>query len=343
MQSSDGWVDAVRILQFRNPIYATLNESNLRFWYTKEKLPTEYLAKRIAGFPKSKPTGRRSVLFAHPAELALIKARLTALSKAGNPMNSTVCISVMKAILANKPRVIQQLKMTPRFARHFLHREMRWTFHRTTTAACKLPKCWPQHVEKFCQRAALTIYQHKIAHPSLIINWDQTGIMLMPSPNYTYTEQGSKDAAVIGMEDKRQITAVVASTLSKELLPLQLCFKGKDESKSKRGVPNLRRTPLGVQIEQHGWHLTQTHNHWSNQFSMRDYINKIIVPWIDAKKRQHNCPKSHSLCIIDCWKVHISAEFRTWMTKNHPTIHLVFVPANCTAKAQPADVAHSVH
>ena len=37
--------------------------------------------------------------------------------------------------------------------------------------------------------------------------------------------------------------------------------------------------------------------------------------------------------------MHISKEFRAFLAKKHPYIHLVYVPANCTSKLQVADVA----
>jgi hypothetical protein len=45
------------------------------------------------------------------------------------------------------------------------------------------------------------------------------------------------------------------------------------------------------------------------------------------------------ILVIDAWSVHRSAEFRSWMEKNHPLMHLVYVPANCTSHLQVADVA----
>lgn len=44
------------------------------------------------------------------------------------------------------------------------------------------------------------------------------------------------------------------------------------------------------------------------------------------------------ILVLDAWSVHRSQEFRTWMARNHPLMHLVFVPANCTSHLQVADV-----
>lgn len=42
--------------------------------------------------------------------------------------------------------------------------------------------------------------------------------------------------------------------------------------------------------------------------------------------------------LIDCWSVHKSQEFRTWLKEMYPLVKLSYVPAGCTGKAQPADV-----
>jgi hypothetical protein len=42
--------------------------------------------------------------------------------------------------------------------------------------------------------------------------------------------------------------------------------------------------------------------------------------------------------LIDCWSVHKSKEFLTWIKKKHPKILILFIPANCTAVLQPADI-----
>ena len=63
-------------------------------------------------------------------------------------------------------------------------------------------------------------------HPSLVVNVDQTGLNLVPAASWTYEQRGATAVAVIGAEDKRQITACLASSLYGDLLPLQLIFTG---------------------------------------------------------------------------------------------------------------------
>ena len=58
----------------------------------------------------------------------------------------------------------------------------------------------------------------------LIFNWDQTGIKLVPSTSCTMAGKGSKRVELIGLSDKRQITAVFCGNLLGEFLPVQLIY-----------------------------------------------------------------------------------------------------------------------
>ena len=60
--------------------------------------------------------------------------------------------------------------------------------------------------------------------PQLIINWDQTEIHYIPVSNWTMALEGSKRIEITGVNDKHQITAVFAGTLSGEFLPPQIIY-----------------------------------------------------------------------------------------------------------------------
>ena len=48
----------------------------------------------------------------------------------------------------------------------------------------------------------------------LIINWDQTAINYVPSGSWTMEKSGSQRVEIVANDDKRQITAVFAGTLT---------------------------------------------------------------------------------------------------------------------------------
>jgi len=48
----------------------------------------------------------------------------------------------------------------------------------------------------------------------LIINFDQTGIKYVPISPWTLEKEGTKRVAIVGKEDKWQITAVLGCSMS---------------------------------------------------------------------------------------------------------------------------------
>ena len=57
----------------------------------------------------------------------------------------------------------------------------------------------------------------KIPH-ELIINWDQMRIHYVPVGSWTMEKEGTKKVEIIGVDDKRQITAVLAGSLAEDFL-----------------------------------------------------------------------------------------------------------------------------
>lgn len=168
-------------------------------------------------------------------------------------------------------------------------------------------------------------------HPSLVVNMDQTGVHLVSASKHTYEMVSAADVAVVGAEDKRQITACVAASLRGDLLPLQLIFQGK----TARSLPAVTPASIAARVD-----ITHSDNHWSTQETMRGWITRVLLPFTERMIETHElASNAHVLLLLDAWSVHRSAEFRDWLNSEHPRIHLVYVPSNCTSKLQLADVA----
>ncbi len=60
----------------------------------------------------------------------------------------------------------------------------------------------------------------------LILNWDHTGISIVPGSSWTMELKGSKRVEIVGISDKRQITAVFCGTAAGHFLPLQFIYQG---------------------------------------------------------------------------------------------------------------------
>ena len=61
----------------------------------------------------------------------------------------------------------------------------------------------------------------------LILNWNQTAVHYVPVSNWTMAVEGSKKVAIAGIDDKRQITLVLAGTMIGKLLLCQLVYQEK--------------------------------------------------------------------------------------------------------------------
>ena len=57
----------------------------------------------------------------------------------------------------------------------------------------------------------------------LVINWDRTGVNMVPGGTWTMEEQGFQQVPIHGMDDKRQITVLLAVTKSYYRRKCRLC------------------------------------------------------------------------------------------------------------------------
>lgn len=281
-------------------------------------------------------TGRISVFDQHRELEQEIVRLLTALRDsytAGVSCSRSTVRWVMRAVLEQRaPSLLERYKLSKQFLSDWARNVMGWSWRAGTTAASKLPADWQQQASLYAKRIAVAMHTYTV-HPSLVINLDQTGIHFSPSSTRTYAERGSRTVAIAGAEDKRQITAVIGSTLDGQLLPLQLIFQGKTDA------CHPLTTPAHLAVQQ-GMHITHSFNHWSNQATMREYIKHVVEPWRAKVIAMHSLSVNAAVVLVlDVWKVHISQEFRSMLADDFPHIHLVYVPANCTSKLQPADYA----
>ena len=92
----------------------------------------------------------------------------------------------------------------------------------------------------------------------LIFNWDHTGISIVPGSSWTIELKRSKRVEIVGIIDKRQITAVFCGIAKGHFLPFQLIYQGK----TKASLPPHKFPE--------DWHATFAPDHWSNENVMKD-------------------------------------------------------------------------
>ena len=152
----------------------------------------------------------------------------------------------------------------------------------------------------------------------------------------TWAETGAKQISAVGVEEKRAFTALVSVSCSGKVLPMQAIYN----AKTQHACPSLKSEHCADLLEE-GFLLepSGTTTYWSNQTTMRSFVDKILAPYFDGEKTRLRLPSSQkSLSSIDVWSVHRSEMFKTCVNQQHPTIILDYVPGGCTGDAQPCDV-----
>ena len=111
------------------------------------------------------------------------------------------------------------------------------------------------------------------------------------------------------------------------MIPPQLIYQGKIE-KCHPKFPFPKK-----------WHITHSENHWLNEVTMLEYVDKILVPYIEGIRENLPLNKSnaHALCIFDVFRAHQCESFINKLSEND--IKVRFVPASCTEELQPLDLS----
>jgi hypothetical protein len=333
--------------------YARLSDSTIRGWFekgTKQLLPQFQQQLDGIAAPRTGRPSQMSTAVEEECKRVLLKLRDT-----GVPVNSHVIRWTLQSVFrTHDPSLLESLRLSQQWLSQWVRTKLQWRWRARTTAASKLPMDWEEQGVLMAKRIAAQMEMHEVSsmgaeplavfpqsltvlllseqvHPSLVVNMDQTGANLVPAASWTYEMMGSAAVATVGAEDKRQITACLASSLHGDLLPLQLIFQGKTE----RCLPAATASSKAARV-----HITCSPNHWSSQQTMQQWITEVLLPYTERCVSTYRLRSdANVILVLDVWAVHKSEEFRLFLRTHHPRIHLVFVPANCTSKLQVADVA----
>lgn len=120
------------------------------------------------------------------------------------------------------------------FVLKFLHRALGWNMWRSTRVGQKIPANADEILRKAFLRIAWVVKDETI--PSeLIVNSDQTQVMLAQGCHMTYASFGATQVSTVGDEEKRAIMIFPSVTNHGKLLPIQAIHKGQNE----KSLPSL--------------------------------------------------------------------------------------------------------
>lgn len=180
----------------------------------------------------------------YPELVAAIIEYLQYLRAAGIPMDITTIRAVTIALITHHaPELLcatgpdkRPFLCTEAFVRKFIYNNLKWVSRASTRAAQKTPANAEQQIYELFLRLALWARDAGVHHPSLLINFDQTQVVMADNTANTFEVEGSKQVGVIGKEEKRAFTAVVGVSAPGDVLPTQFIFKGGSD----RSLPSLK-------------------------------------------------------------------------------------------------------
>ena len=222
-----------------------------------------------------------------------VKSYIIAVREKQGIINTAITVAFGEAIVKKTDKNLLRengglIELTKVWAKSLLQR-LNFVKRKATTSAKVEPSHFKELKEQFLLDIKAVVEMEDV--PSdLILNWDHTGINIVPSSTRTMEAKESKRVEAVGLNDKRQITAVFCAALSGEFLPLQLIYQGKTTA-------CLPRFAFPSE-----WNIMYTPNHWSNEQKTKEYIHKIILPYAEAKRNAHERPNQTALVIFDEFK-----------------------------------------
>ena len=254
---------------------------------------------------------------------------IKAMRARGTPISSSILIGVGRGILLKSNRSLLeeyggQIILKKEWARSVMRR-MGYTKRRANSKSKVMVDDFEEIKTQFLLDVRACIEFEEIPM-DMVINWDQTGMKIVPATSWTMEKRGTKRVEIVGIDDKRQITAVFGCTLAGDFLPVQLIYTGK----TKKSLPKFNFPS--------SWHITCTQNHWANEQTMEEYLNHIIIPYIQDKRKEHKLPDDYpALVLYDVFKGQCTANVSSILQANN--ILYVLIPPNCTDRLQPLDLS----
>ena len=172
----------------------------------------------------------RKVLLGEDLDMK-VQLYLRKVREGGGAISARIAMAAARGILCKCNRsMLAENGGSIQLNRHWAHsllNRMNFVQRKATTSLSKLTMTdFKECKREFLNDVATTVEMEEIPG-ELILNWDQTGIRFVPSSTWTMERRGERRVEMIGVNDKRQITAVFCSSASGEFLPIQLIYTGK--------------------------------------------------------------------------------------------------------------------
>ncbi|KAG1836426.1 hypothetical protein C8R48DRAFT_751682 [Suillus tomentosus] len=136
---------------------------------------------------------------------------------------------------------------------------------------------------------------------------------------YNVPSEGSKQVDMVAKDEKMCLFTACTSTADSDFLPFQQVWAGA----SKCSLLSHNAHGMNNAIE-HGFHFAFAQ-------TMREWIKNILEPWrktvIEADPDLDD--DQHTIVYLNCYPVHTSQDFHTYVWKKYSCVFLCFIPASC--------------
>ena len=255
----------------------------------------------------------------------LVREYISDLRSRGTTINTAIVLASAEGIIMYKDaNLLSTITLTKGWAKYLLKR-MGFVKRKSTSKSKVTVENFEDLKEDFLLVIKQVIAMDEIP-ADLVINFDQTDLNYVPVSDWTMEAEGAKRVEIAGKNDKRQLTAVLAGSMTGNFLPPQVIYQGKTQC----CLPQYQFPPK--------WHITYSINHWSNEDTMKEYIEQIILPYVAEKRKNLKlADKYPALLIFDNFKAQCTPAILTLLDLNN--INVVLIPPNCTDRLQPLDLS----
>ncbi|KIK80670.1 hypothetical protein PAXRUDRAFT_15653 [Paxillus rubicundulus Ve08.2h10] len=237
------------------------------------------------------------------------------------------------------PKLLTTFKCSEKFVWTFFDSVLNWSPQKGTHTAVKLPADTKAKCEE-CFFHLVYIIKWYSVPPKLVVGFDQIGNYVLSSSGTTFAERGSHQVDIVTKDEKHAYTLLVASMPEGTFLPFQQVWGGS----SPQSLPSVHAQGMD-EAQANGFDFTfaksnKRGSHFSTLKTMKEWVEHIFKPYCCYVIEVDPDLDDNQILIVylNCYPVHMSQEFCSYIFNEYLHVILCFVPASCTGIFQPADV-----
>ena len=132
------------------------------------------------------------------------------MSNWGAAITWAIANAAAKALIRQYPNVVRDINLDSSYWAQSLFRGMGFSRRRKTSTKVDLPESARKEIECLFLYEIVSKVEKNTIPDSLTISFDQTPLKMVQCGNNTLAKENSKVVAIVGIDDKRSITALIA-------------------------------------------------------------------------------------------------------------------------------------